>query len=95
MCAGVLTIAEKDWCVLHLAPGAPAAHVLHMLGLACGKVTSLAPAQEALQSAGQGQAAKKDITQSRANRQIWELAPQISGDQEASSSLCIADTTDS
>lgn len=39
--------------------------------------------------------AKKDITQSRANRQIWEPAPRISGDQEAPSSLCMADTTDS
>lgn len=33
MCARVLTIAEK---ALHLAPGPPAARVLHMLGLACG-----------------------------------------------------------
>lgn len=36
MCAGVLTTAEKGWFVLHLAPGTPTAHVLHMLGLACG-----------------------------------------------------------
>lgn len=35
-CAGVLTTAEEGWFVLHLAPGAPAAHVLHTPTRACG-----------------------------------------------------------
>lgn len=86
------SMAEKGWFGLHLAPGAPAAHVLHTPNLWSRRWQSLAPAQEAIQSAGQGQAAKRDIAQSRVNRQIWEPAPRISGVREARSSLCMTDT---
>lgn len=59
------SIARKGWFVLRLAPGAPAAHILHTPNLWSRRWQSLTPAQEAIQSAGQGQAAKKDIAQSQ------------------------------